>query len=101
MGKKENELYLGGGANINVKAAKVVTLHNNLKLITIGEGAVSLDVKIEADFDSIPEKYHEVFLNMLSSKYLDTVSFGDNPFSMCVPPPKKKWWQFWKTSVNI
>ncbi len=101
MGKKENELYLGGGANINVKAAKVVTLHNNLKLITIGEGAVSLDVKIEADIDSIPEKYHEVFLNMLSSKYLDTVSFGDNPFSMCVPPPKKKWWQFWKTSVNI
>ena len=101
MAKKENELYLGGGANINVKAAKVVTLHNNLKLITIGDGAVSLDVKIEADFDSIPEKYHEVFLNMLSSKYLDTVSFGDNPFSMCVPPPKKKWWQFWKTSVNI
>ncbi len=101
MGKKENELYLGGGANINVKAAKVVTLYNNLKLITIGEGAVSLDVKIEADFDSIPEKYHEVFLNMLSAKYLDTVSFGDNPFSMCVPPPKKKWWQFWKTSVNI
>ncbi len=101
MGKKENELYLGGGANINVKAAKVVTLHNNLKLITIGEGAVSLDVKIEADFDSIPEKYHEVFLNMLSAKYLDTVSFGDNPFSMCVPPPKKKWWQFWKTSLNI
>jgi len=101
MGKKENELYLGGGANINVKAAKVVTLHNNLKLITIGEGAVSLDVKIEADFDSIPEKYHEVFLNMLSAKYLDTVSFGDNPFSMCVPPPKKKWWQFWKANVNI
>lgn len=101
MGKKENELYLGGGANINVKAAKVVTLHNNLKLITIGDGAVSLDVKIEADFDTIPEKYHEVFLNMLSAKYLDTVSFGDNPFSMCVPPPKKKWWQFWKANVNI
>ena len=101
MGKKENELYLGGGANINVKAAKVVTLHNNLKLITIGDGAISLDVKIEADFDTIPEKYHEVFLNMLSAKYLDTVSFGDNPFSMCVPPPKKKWWQFWKANVNI
>jgi hypothetical protein len=32
---------------------------------------------------------------------LDTVSFGDNPFSQCVPPPKKKWWQFWKANVNI
>ena len=101
MAKKESELYLGGGANINVKAAKVVTIHNNLKLMTIGDGAVALDVKIEADFDSIPEKYHEVFLNMMSAKYLDTVSFGDNPFSQCVPPPKKKWWQFWKANVNI
>ena len=101
MSKKQNELYLGGGNNINFKTAKVVTLHNNLKLITIGDGAVSLDVKIEADFDTIPEKYHEVFLNMLSAKYLDTVSFGDNPFSQCVPPPKKKWWQFWKANVNI
>jgi hypothetical protein len=101
MTKKERELYLGGGANINVKAAKVVTIHNNLKLMTIGDGAVALDVKIEADFDSIPEKYHEVFLNMMSAKYLDTVSFGDNPFSQCVPPPKKKWWQFWKANVNI
>jgi hypothetical protein len=101
MNKKQNELYLGGGNNINFKTAKVVTLHNNLKLITIGDGAVSLDVKIEADFDTIPEKYHEVFLNMLSTKYLDTVSFGDNPFSQCVPPPKKKWWQFWKANVNI
>jgi hypothetical protein len=101
MGKKESELYLGGGANINVKAAKVVTIHNNLKLITIGDGAINLDVKIEADFDTIPEKYQEVFLNMMSAKYLDTVSFGDNPFSQCVPPPKKKWWQFWKANVNI
>jgi hypothetical protein len=101
MAKKESELYLGGGANINVKAAKVVTIHNNLKLITIGDGAINLDIKIEADFDTIPEKYQEVFLNMMSAKYLDTVSFGDNPFSQCVPPPKKKWWQFWKANVNI
>jgi len=101
MTKKERELYLGGGANINVKAAKVVTIHNNLKLITIGDGAINLDVKIEADFDTIPEKYQEVFLNMMSAKYLDTVSFGDNPFSQCVPPPKKKWWQFWKANLNI
>jgi hypothetical protein len=60
-----------------------------------------LDIKIEADFDTIPKKYHEVFLNMISTKYLDSVSFGDNPFSLCQPPPKKKWYQFWKASVNI
>lgn len=97
MSKKENEIYLGGGANINVKKASIVTIHNSLKLITIGDGAIELDIKIQADFDTIPEKYHEVFLNMVSAKYLDSVSFGDNPFSLCVPTPKKKWYQFWKS----
>jgi hypothetical protein len=69
--------------------------------MTITDGAIQLDIKIEADFDTIPEKYHEVFLNMVSAKYIDSVSFGDNPFSQCVPPPRKKWYQFWKASVNI
>jgi hypothetical protein len=101
MSKKENEIYLGGGANINVKKASIVTVNNSLKLITPHDGAISLDIKIEADFDTIPERYHEVFLNMVSAKYLDSVSFGDNPFSQCIPQPKKKWWQFWKASINI
>ena len=101
MAKKESDIYLGGGANLNVKKASIVSLHNSLKLITPQDGAMSLDIKIEADFDTIPEKYHEVFLNMVSAKYIDSVSFGDNPFSQCQPPPKKKWWQIWKASVNI
>jgi hypothetical protein len=101
MSKKENDIYLGGGVNINVKKASIVSVYNNLKLITPHDGAITLDIKIEADFDTIPEKYHEVFLNMVSAKYIDSVSFGDNPFSQCIPQPKKKWYQFWKASVNI
>jgi hypothetical protein len=96
MAKKETDIYLGGGSNINVKTASIVSVHNTLKLITPNEGAITLDIKIESDFDTIPQKYHEVFLNMLSTKYLDSVSFGDNPFSLCTPAPKKKWYQFWK-----
>ena len=101
MAKKENDIYLGGGSNINVKKASIVTVYNSLKLITPHDGAISLDIKIEADFDTIPERYHEVFLNMVSAKYIDSVTFGDNPFSQCIPQPKKKWYQFWKASVNI
>jgi hypothetical protein len=101
MSKKETDIYLGGGNNINVRTASIVSVNNSLKLITPNDGAITLDIKIEADFDTIPKKYHEVFLNMLSTKYLDSVSFGDNPFSLCQPPPKKKWWQIWKASVNI
>ena len=101
MSKKETDIYLGAGNNINVRKASIVSVYNTLKLMTINDGAITLDIKIEADFDTIPEKYHEVFLNMVSAKYLDSVSFGDNPFSLCQPPPKKKWWQIWKASVNI
>jgi hypothetical protein len=91
-----NEVFFGDGSYINVKKASIITTHNILKLITVEDGALQLEIKIEADFDTIPEKYHEVFLNMMSAKYLDSVSFGDNPFSLCVPPKKKKWYQFWK-----
>jgi hypothetical protein len=101
MSKKETDIYLGGGTNINVKKASIVSVYNSLKLITPHDGAINLDIKIEADFDTIPDKYQEVFLNMISAKYLDSVSFGDNPFSQCIPQPKKKWYQFWKASVNI
>jgi hypothetical protein len=101
MSKKETDIYLGAGNNINVRKASIVSVYNTLKLMTITDGAIQLDIKIEADFDTIPEKYHEVFLNMVSAKYIDSVSFGDNPFSQCLPPPRKKWYQFWKASVNI
>ena len=97
MAKKETDIYLGGGSNINIKTASIVSVQNILKLITPNDGSIQLDIKIEADFDTIPAKYHEVFLNMVSAKYIDSVSFGDNPFSLCQPPPKKKWYQFWKS----
>jgi hypothetical protein len=100
MGENEKgEIYLGGGTNLHFRTSKIVTTHNTLKLITISDGGISLDVKIEADFDTIPEKYHEVFFNMLCTKYLDSVSFGDNPFSLCQPAPKRKWYQFWKSKI--
>ena len=99
MAKKETDIYLGGGSNINVKTASIVSVQNSLKLITPHDGAITLDIKIESDFDTIPEKYHEVFLNMVSAKYVDSVSFGDNPFSLCTPAPKRKWYQFWKSKI--
>lgn len=98
---KELELFMGDGNHINLQSSQYITTHNSLKLVTPTDGAIEMDVEIRADFSKIPEKYHEVFLNIFSAKYTNTVSFGDNPFSQCIPQPKKKWYQFWKTSVNI
>jgi hypothetical protein len=90
-----NEYNLGN-EYVNVKASSIVTLNEHFTVFT-QEGPVELKVDIKADFADIPKKYHEVFLNMLTSKYLNKVSYGDNPFSQCKPIPKRKWYQFWKS----
>lgn len=99
--KKNNEIYLGSYGYLNIKTSEIVEAKNLLRLKVGDDKYQTLEVKVLADFSTIPEKYHEVFLNIFSAKYMDSVSFGDNPFSQCVPPEKKKWWQFWKANMHI
>ena len=77
------------------RTSKNVELREILGLQT-KDGMVILEINITADFATIPEEYHEVFLNMMTSRYYGKASFGDNPFSKCLPPTQKKWYQFWK-----
>lgn len=95
MKKKKQEMFLGAGNNLNVQTNHLVSLHDSLSVIDEYE-IIELDVKIEADFSTIPEKYHEVFTNLMTAKYYGKVSFSDNPFSQCLPSKKKKWWEIWK-----
>jgi hypothetical protein len=99
MKNKETEINLGSGNNLEMRSSRLVNTYQTLYLITEDKGTLSLSVEISADFDTIPEEYHEVFLNMMSAKYLGRVSFGDNPFSQCQPAPKRKWYQFWKSKT--
>ena len=87
--------YNLGSDYVNVKASSIITLHEHFTVFT-QEGPVDLNVDIKADFADIPQKYHEVFMNMLTSKYINKVSYGDNPFSQCKPIVKRKWWQIFK-----
>jgi hypothetical protein len=84
-----------GGDHIDVRTSSIVTMNESFTLMC-DDGPVYLDVNITADFATIPVKYHEVFINILTSKYLNKVSFSSNPFSACKVPDVKKWWQFWK-----
>ena len=97
MNKKETEIYLGAGNNLEMKRTQMVKTYETLYLLTEDKGTIALSVEISADFDSIPKEYNEVFLNMLAARYLGRVSFGDNPFSQCLPIPKRRWWQIWKS----
>lgn len=89
-----NEFNLGNDY-INVKASSIVKLQEHFTVFT-QEGPVELNVEIKADLADVPKKYHEIFLNVLTSKYINKVSYGNNPFSQCKPIIKRKWWEFWK-----
>ena len=95
MPKQSKTEYSLNADSILVKASTIVTLNEYFELLT-EEGPIDVKTTIQCDFLDIPEKYHEVVLNMLTVKYLNKVSFGNNPFSECKPIIKRKWWQFWK-----
>lgn len=95
IGKNE-EMYNLGVDYINVKTSNVVTVNEYLSIIT-ETGPVELTMVITTDFSKIKPEYHEICLNVITAKYLNKVSFGDNPFSQCKPVVKRKWWQFWKS----
>ena len=88
-------VYNLGNDYVNVKSSSVVKLNESFTVFT-QEGPIQLSVDINADFADIPEKYHEIFMNVLTSKYINKVSYGENPFSQCKPIIKRKWWQIFK-----
>lgn len=84
---------------LSIRQTSVVNLYEDLIVVT-ADGNITLRVNISADFHDIPEKYHEIFLNVLTSKYSNMVSFSDNQFSSCKPANKRRWFQFWKKKNN-
>ena len=67
---------------ISVKTSTIVELKQYFILQT-QETPIDIVTTIKCDLVNIPEKYHEIVLNMLTSKYLNKVSFGNKIF----PPP--------------
>ena len=96
MKENNNTTYHLGSDYINVQQASIVKLKESFNIYT-DNGPINLDTEITADFNKVPEEYHELFMNVLTSKYMNKVSFGDNPFSLCKPVLKRKWYQFWKS----
>lgn len=97
----ENNQDIGSsGGWINIRKSTIITLTDYL-VVQHDQGPVTLKVDIVADFNTIPQEYHEIFLNVLSSRYQGRVNFGDNPFSQCKPVQKRKWYQFWKSKYFV
>lgn len=92
--KVKTEVHVGSGDHLTVEITKLVELREDFVLFT-ENGPVTLEAKITVNLSTIPEQYHEVMLNMLSTKYMNKVSFTDNPFSQYKLNAKKPWWKFW------
>ena len=95
MSEISKDLHIGNGSYINIQTSSLVKMQEQFIVYT-DDGPISLTVDIVADFETIDKNYREIFFNVLSSKYLNKVSFGNNPFSECRPIVKRKWWQFFK-----
>ena len=56
--ENKNEIHLGFGSHLNVQTSQLVSINESLVLVTVNgtEGPIELNVKIEADFNTIPEK---------------------------------------------
>ena len=93
---EKNENYNLGVDYINVKTSNIVTVNEQIDIFT-QSGPVELMMTITSDFSKIDPKYHEICMNVITAKYINKVSFGDNPFSQCKPVVKRRWWQFWKS----
>lgn len=88
---EQKEITLGD-SYLSVQSTYVVRLREVFTLYT-PDGEINLEVDVTADMVQIPEEYHEIFLNMLTTKYLNKVTFTDNLFSKPKPPKKMSWWR--------
>jgi hypothetical protein len=94
--ENDSNIFLGNGDYMHVQSSQNVIVKETLNVINGGVTPIQLEVTISADFNTIPTEYHEIMLNVMTARYLNKVSFGDNPFSKCTPKIKKRWYQFWK-----
>lgn len=69
-----------------VKLREIFTIHTK-------NGSIDLDVDITADMIKIPEEYREIFMNMLTAKYLNRVSACDSNVFKNKNEKELPWWK--------
>lgn len=95
----ENSIHIGNGNHLTIQTSYIVTMRDELKLSIEGIGIVDLQVQIKANFETIPEEYHQTFLSMMSARYGGIVRLYDNTDSLPFEKkgkPDNKWYKFWK-----
>jgi hypothetical protein len=75
---------------LNIKSSNKVTIQTSAFIMGT---KTELPIKIEADFSTIPEKYHELYLQYLNYKYVEL----ENK----IPFPKKEKQSIYTKFINL
>jgi hypothetical protein len=89
---EEQKEFEFGNNHLTMRPTCIVKVKETFTIYT-SNGEINLDVDVTADLVQIPEEYREVFLNMLTTKYLNKVTFTQNIFSKPAPPKKLSLWK--------
>lgn len=95
----KSHLNLTNCCQYQIKTTKVLTMKDEFTIICDNEPIV-LEVEISADFEKVPEKYREMFLNMMTSKYMNVVTLDNNIYSNTYVEKKVKK-NFFKRIFNL
>lgn len=81
--KNENLDINYGDSYLSIKSSYRVELKEEFVILT-KDGGITIEVDIVADLAKVPEEYRGVFINMLTTKYMNKASVVDNSFYMGV-----------------
>ena len=93
MKLNEEQKVLPLGTSYLLMQPTCVVKLKELFTIYTDTGEINLEVDVTADMVQIPEEYRGVFLNMITTKYLNKVTFTDNIFSKPQQMKKLSWWR--------
>ncbi len=87
---KQKLIQVDDFTQYKVKISSIVEMKEEF-IISSDDGEIKLEVTITADFEEIPEKYREIFINMMTTKYMNRASLTNNLYSEYKPTPQKSW----------
>lgn len=98
---KQGQFHIGNGHHLTVKSSYIIEMKDHLMLFTGGasDPIIELPIVIKADFEKIPNEWHQTFIQMMAARYGGVVKCYDNtqikPFE--VPfKTKRRWYHFFK-----
>jgi|694.fasta_scaffold01094_49 hypothetical protein len=99
VNSKQGQYHIGNGQHLTVKSSYTVQMKDHLMLFT-GDASypiIELPIEIKADFEKIPNEWHQILIQMMMVRYGGVVRCDNNTKPFEVPfKTKRRWYNFLK-----